>query len=176
MCTWYEQIHNTKFSAALAHFVDKNGEVPSEIWLQHAASIKEALAAPTMSKALAAASIARASSALEQGVRMEPTKSKLAYNKKMLMEQEKTYEKKLQRAAASLAKVDIHAPCGFCLDSFTPPMHNQHTFQVRFDVACKVGHRLVQDVSRCAWWWCSLSHITPKAKHMHHGNANGHKN
>ena len=127
MCTSYKQIHNTKFSAALAHFVEKNGEVPSEIWLQHAESIKEALAAPTMSKALTAASIARAHSALEQGVRMEPTKSKLAHNMKLLVEQEKGYEKKLQRATASLAKVDVYASCDFSLDSFSMPIHTQRT-------------------------------------------------
>ena len=111
------------------------------------------MAAPSMSKSLVSAAIARSKSALESHVEIEPTKSKLQYNHTVLVKKEKKYEKELEKAAASLEKVDMHTPFDFYLGLCIFKTYNL-TSQVRFDVAHQVGHRLVQDVCRCTS--CSL--------------------
>ena len=162
MQTCFEQIHNTKFAAALAHFIDTNGEVPSEIWLRHAESIKESLAAPSMSKSLTEAAIARSNVAMTHGAQIEPTKSKNEYVNKELMGKEGKYVKQLQHAEARLEKVDIHRHMPLISDLGHPPpqekCYTHSTFQVRFDVAKKVGCRLVKDVGRCGWGGCCRAH------------------
>ena len=142
-------------------FVNTNGQVPPEIWLQHAESIKEAMAAPSMSKSLVLAAIARSKTALESNVNIEPTKSKLPHNHNVLVETKYIHERGLEKAAASLEKVYMHVPFRFCLELCILEPCNL-TSQVRFDVARQIGHRLVKDMYRCTSCYLSRKKLNAK--------------